>query len=571
MHYQALATDYDGTLATDGRVDEAVLAALHAVRASGRRLILISGREHDDLLRVFPSLHVFDRVVLENGGLLIRPADGDAVPLGEPPPRSFIDSLRRRGVSPLSTGHVIVSSWEPNENAVLESIREMGLEYQVIFNKGAVMVLPPGINKASGLRAALKDLQLSPHNVVGIGDAENDQSFLQICGCSVAVANALPSIKQASDMVTAGARGSGVQEIASRLIENDLADAPLSASRHRVVLNADSGEGEVILPPRGSSVLVAGSSGSGKSTLIQALLEKLVEHEYQYCVIDPEGDYEHLPATLVAGSREHAPDVAQVVEHLEEPDVNLAVNLLAISLAERPAFFTELLSALLRLRVRRGRPHWTVVDEAHHMLPADDVSSGMAQPFGGMIFVTVHPDQLSATALSAVDLIIAVGAAARETIEMFCRQIGRPAPPLPEEPLTPDEALTWSPSAAENPNRIAALKPRGERRRHIRKYAEGQLGQDKSFYFRGPDCRLNLRAQNLGLFMQMADGVDDATWVHHLRAGDYSRWLRDSIKDLELAAEAERAEAEPEADPSWTRERIRAAIERRYTGPASSR
>ncbi|MGZ9021301.1 MAG: HAD family hydrolase, partial [Rhodoplanes sp.] len=57
MHYQALATDYDGTLATDGRVDEAVLAALQALRASGRRLILISGREHEDLLRVFPSLH----------------------------------------------------------------------------------------------------------------------------------------------------------------------------------------------------------------------------------------------------------------------------------------------------------------------------------------------------------------------------------------------------------------------------------------------------------------------------------------------------------------------------------
>lgn len=116
-----------------------------------------------------------------------------------------------------------------------------------------------------------------------------------------------------------------------------------------------------------------------------------------------------------------------------------------------------------------------------------------------------------------------------------------------------------------------ALKPRGERRRHIRKYAEGQLGHDKSFYFRGPDDRLNLRAHNLGLFMQMADGVDDATWLHHLRAGDYSRWLRDSIKDLELAAEAERAEAQAEADPSSTRERIRAAIERRYTGPASSR
>ena len=129
----------------------------------------------------------------------------------------------------------------------------------------------------------------------------------------------------------------------------------------------------------------------------------------------------------------------------------------------------------------------------------------------------------------------------------------------------------WSPSGAAGPVRIAAPRPRGERRRHIRKYAEGQLGEDKSFYFRGPNGQLKLRAQNLGLFVQMAEGVDDATWLHHLRAGDYSRWLRDSIKDLELAAEAEKAEADVDADPAITRERIRDAIERRYTGPASMR
>ncbi len=72
------------------------------------------------------------------------------------------------------------------------------------------------------------------------------------------------------------------------------------------------------------------------------------------------------------------------------------------------------------------------------------------------------------------------------------------------------------------------------------------------------------------MFVQIADGVDDATWLHHLRAGDYSRWLRDAIKDGELAREAAEAEASPEADAAASRERIRAAIERRYTGPASN-
>ena len=447
---------------------------MQALRASGRRLILVSGRERQDLLRVFASLHLFDRVILENGALLIRPAEADGVPLGDPPPPSLVENLRRRGVSPLSTGEVIISSWEPNETAVLESIRELGLEYQVIFNKGAVMVLPPGINKATGLRAALKELQLSPHNVVGIGDAENDQSFLQLCGCSVAVANALPSVKETSDIVTAGARGNGVREIAARLIENDLADVTLSASRHRVVLADNTETGEVILPPRGASVLVAGSSGSGKSTLIQAVLERLIEREYQYCVIDPEGDYEHLPATLVAGSREHAPDIEQVIEHLEKPDVNLAVNLLAIPLADRPAFFTELLSALLGLRVRLGRPHWTVVDEAHHMLPAADAPSGFDRTLGDMIFVTVHPDQLAVAALSAVGLVIAVGAASRETIEMFCRQLGRATPPLPDE--TPCVKLREL--GCERRRRYAAFGRRGCHRPGASKDAYPGAGED---------------------------------------------------------------------------------------------
>jgi hypothetical protein len=87
---------------------------------------------------------------------------------------------------------------------------------------------------------------------------------------------------------------------------------------------------------------------------------------------------------------------------------------------------------------------------------------------------------------------------------------------------------------------VSTIQPRQDRQRHSRKYAEGELGEDKSFYFRGPDGALNLRAQNLALFVQMAEGIDDQTWLHHLRAGDYSRWLQDKIKDSELAEDVER-------------------------------
>lgn len=571
MYYQALAIDYDGTLATDGQVDEPTLAALRILRASGRRLILLSGREHAGLRRVFPHLHMFDRVVSENGAVLVRPGEGDVVLLAEAPPQKLTEALRQRGVSPLSWGEVIVSSWEPNEKTVLDTIRELGLEHQVIFNKGAVMVLPPGVNKATGLQSALKDLKLSPHNIVGIGDAENDLAFLQLCGCAVAVANALPSIKEVADVVTRGARGDGVREIIERLNANDLVDVP--APRQRIVLTTDADGHEIRLPTRSFAALVAGTSGSGKSTFVQVVLERLVEHRYQYCVIDPEGDYEHLPDTFAIGRRDQPPKVSQVLEILNEPEANAAVNLLAIPLPERPGFFAELLSSLLRLRTRVGRPHWVVVDEAHHMLPAAAATVNAPDPLqdlSGMIFVTVHPDQLSPMALSAVDLVVALGKWPQQTIETFCRQVEQAVPDLRGEPLSPKEALAWMRSAKSGAIRIATPEPRGERRRHIRKYAEGQLGEDKSFYFRGSDNRLNLRAHNLIMFMQLADGVDDATWLHHLRAGDYSRWLREAIKDRDLAREAAEVEASPQADAAASRERIRAAIERRYTGPASS-
>ncbi|TIU15450.1 MAG: HAD-IIB family hydrolase, partial [Mesorhizobium sp.] len=104
---------------------------------------------------------------------------------------------------------------------VLEVIKELGLELEIIFNKGAVMILPSGINKATGLAAALEDLRLSPHNVVGIGDAENDHAFLQACGCSVAVDNALAAVKDTADLVTRGARGKGVEELIEKLVKRD--------------------------------------------------------------------------------------------------------------------------------------------------------------------------------------------------------------------------------------------------------------------------------------------------------------------------------------------------------------
>src|SRR5258707_1254506 len=195
---------YNGTIARDGRCAPSTVEALKRVRASGRKLILATGRQLAELQEVFPEYAIFDRIVAENGAVLYRPASQDSKVLANPPAPEFVDELRRRGVYPLSVGQCIVATWHPFESTVLEVIRDMGLELQVIFNKDAVMVLPSGVNKASGLQVALNELRLSPHNAVGVGDAENDHVLLGMCECGAAVANALPALKERADLVTNG-------------------------------------------------------------------------------------------------------------------------------------------------------------------------------------------------------------------------------------------------------------------------------------------------------------------------------------------------------------------------------
>jgi hydroxymethylpyrimidine pyrophosphatase-like HAD family hydrolase len=222
MRYQALACDYDGTLAHHGKIDPPTLAGLERLLSNGRRLLMVTGRELPDLQKTFSRLDLFEWIVAENGALLYRPASGEEHPLAPPPPPEFLAMLRKRKVEPLSVGRVIVATWEPHETTVLEVIRELGLEWHIVFNKGAVMVLPAGVNKASGLSSALEKMKLAPEKVVGIGDAENDHAFLRACGFSVAVANALPSVKQSAHLVTKKDHGAGVVELIDRLLADDL-------------------------------------------------------------------------------------------------------------------------------------------------------------------------------------------------------------------------------------------------------------------------------------------------------------------------------------------------------------
>ena len=221
MKYKALACDYDGTLASNGSVSDTTVQAIDRLRRAGMKFVLVTGRELDELLRFFPRADLCDWIVAENGALLHRPQSGETHLLAAPPPDKFFVELRRRDVRPLSIGRVIVATREPNETTVLSVIHDLGLELQLIFNKGAVMVLPAGVNKATGLKAVLKLENLRPEQVAGIGDAENDHALLDLCGFGVAVANAVPALKEHADWVTPSPAGAGVIELVDRLTAID--------------------------------------------------------------------------------------------------------------------------------------------------------------------------------------------------------------------------------------------------------------------------------------------------------------------------------------------------------------
>lgn len=570
MRYLTLATDYDGTLAEHGRTPESTLAALRRLRESGRRCVLVTGRELADLQRVLPDLSPFDRVVAENGAHVFAPDSGEEFLLGPAADPALVERLRSQGVSPLSVGRVIVATWEPHQHTVLAAIKELGLELQVIFNKGAVMVLPTGINKASGLKRALQQLGTSTHNTVAVGDAENDHALLGACEVGVAVQNALPMLKEHADWVTTAPRGAGVEELIDALVTTDLSELEARLSRHEIALGATPEGAEVRIPPYGRRILLCGTSGSGKSTLATSFLERLSDAGYQFCLIDPEGDFDALQGAIVLGDEQQVPKSEEAVQLLENAENSAVVNLLGLPLEKRSAYLTALVARLHGLRSQTGRPHWIVVDEAHHMLPADDIV--LPEPIlnapHSLLLITVHPERLAAQVLRQIDTFIVVGDEPGAMLKSFAARSGRPVPTLARDALPSGEALIWRPDCEQPPQRLRSIPPKTERRRHRRKYATGELGEDKSFYFRGPDGRLNLRAQNLQLFLQLADGVDDETWSYHLGKQDYSEWVRRAIKNRELADELAQIEQTGELSARDSRRRIREAIGRVYTLPA---
>jgi HAD superfamily hydrolase (TIGR01484 family) len=439
VRYHVLACDYDETIASDGQVSKETIKVLHEVRASGRKLVLVTGRILDDLLSVFPELELFDRVVAENGALLYCPATREQRLLADPSPKEFADELVKRGPARVSLGRVIVATRSPHETTAVEVIRELGLELQVIFNKGAVMILPSGVNKATGLHAALQELGLSRHNVVGVGDAENDHAFLSQCECSVAVENALEALKEKTDWVTAGADGEGMVELIRSLVATDL---EFLAERlpHRLILGRKSDVTDVWIEPYGKTILLAGTQDSLEYTLVRHFLDRLLDLGYQFTFIDQNGNFPRSSAGTVLGDRERSPSIPQIMDLLSKPDQNAILNLCGIPLNERPSFFSGLWPHLREFRARTGRPHWIVISESRD---APVASLQGVQGMGEVMIVTPELDRIPAQLLAEMDLVIAVDALPNMIFERFCKAIGQTPSAFSPMTIQPGYAAGW--------------------------------------------------------------------------------------------------------------------------------
>lgn len=565
MRYHVLAADYDGTLARGGHVEQSTVDALGRLRDSGRKLLLVTGRRLEPILDLFPDVSLFDRIVAENGALLFNPKTGEETLLAEPPPPDFAEALQRRGVDRLETGRCIVATWQPFETIALEVIREFAIDLQIIFNKDAVMLLPSGVNKASGLAKALHQLGFSPHNTVAIGDAENDEAMMRSCSVAVAVDNALPRVKEMADIVVSQPRGKGVEELIEMMIDNDLLQLRDRAS-DQLEFGSTLDGGSFAIPGYGDSVLVTGGPGGGKSKLAISVLETLTIRGEQCCVIDPEGDYQGLENSIELGTAERAPEIEEVVGVLEQPDDHCIVSFFSIDKQERPDYFNKLFRALAELRSRTGRPHWIIVDEAHYAAPKDWQPANMwsGDELAGIIFITAYHDQISTAVLEHVDWIISIAESPEMAITQCCAIMNEKLPEFhPPEDLRDHQALAWR-RGDDRPTWFSRLAPATEGQRHQHSYYEGEMDEELQFVFRGPEENLTLSSGNLKEFIKIARGIDDETWMHHLRRHDYSAWFRHIMKDDELAAEIEDIERTQDLSPLQSRELITNHIHARF-------
>ncbi len=554
VHLTVFATDLDGTLTRDGTIPPSTWAMLRTAKRAGMILFLITGRRLDSFLTLGPFEELFEAIIAENGAVVYFPKrDAIALPFG----RLGADLLGRLYTLdiPLELGSSIVATVLPHDEAIFRALREQRSAVTVEYNRSAVMLLPVGASKGSGLLYALDELGYSAHNVVACGDAENDHSLFEAAELGVAVANAQPGLRRTADIVLDLPGAAGIERLLQDLIDGEVpANSPRPARGLRVG-NRVSGA-PVFIDPFAlieTNLGITGSSGSGKSWVAGLLAEELFKQKYQLCIVDPEGDYRVLasaPRTLLLGRPDlPLPSVGEVINLVEWNNVSLVLDLSQYEIDARLAYMDEFLRALRDLRARRGRPHYFLIDEVQSFCPTEggpltDLLQEAMQ-WGGFALISYRFSQVAPAIRNKLHHFLVNRLAAPEEIDAIRTWLVDPAGNGTDldhlSTLAKGRMQLFSrPDArrlTETPDVVSIEM--GERRshhvRHLHKYLRAPLPWHKRFFFGLPDGRTIGNAANLWEFREQLEQAPLASLEHHAARGDFSRWIIDVLHDEELA------------------------------------
>jgi hydroxymethylpyrimidine pyrophosphatase-like HAD family hydrolase len=568
MSFRAIAVDYDGTITLDSRPSEDLLLALREARGAGVKILLVTGRILAELSSVFPeAFSTFDAIVAENGAILWSEAAGSR-PIAPPVPPALVDALRARDVF-VRRGDVLLATEAHHDIVALQAIARLGLDCQLVRNRGALMILPAGVSKGRGALEALGDLGISQHNTVAIGDAENDHSLLEACEIGVAVGNAVPALKAHADIVLAEPDGIGVARFVRQVVSGSLPTT--TPSRWRIPIGTRADGTSVTLPGSGINVLIVGASGSGKSFLAGLIAERLLQLGYSACVFDPEGDHTHighLRGTVTLGGTEGAPPPTQLGRLLRRRYGGLVIDLSLMGDDERGAYTRSALEDLARCRAETGLPHWVFLDEAHVALSEGvDLSKVIGGGDKGFCFITYHPAELARIVLDGSDVVFFMPHSEDLAQSLLARTATND--PGYESVLAMVSGLHQGQAVLARVNghvqgEIVTLGRRRSRHvRHQHKYVHGYLPPRHQFLFRDDDRATGRVAANLEDFFRELRLAPGAVLEHHARANDFSRWIAEALQDPVLAAAVRQIERSA-TDNEAMRKAMLEVVGRRY-------
>ncbi len=580
MYLKIFALDLDGTLTENDSLSDPVKSALINAKKEGFTILLVTGRRLDVLPEITFFESLCEAIIVENGAAIYFPRSKSVtLPFGQLAPEVKLQLQELR--IPLELGLAIAATWVPHDKHVTEILSRTGYAATIEYNKGAVMVLPPGATKGTGLRMALYDLGFSPHNVVAIGDAENDRSLFEQVELSVAVQNAAPEIRRIADVILPLPNGAGVSKFVEELIQDRI---PLHRTKERLLLPFGKlNQKPYYLDPislLNGNLGIFGSSRSGKSWLAGFMVEQLLKAEYQVCLIDPEGDYRAIkafPQTLLLGGTNYPLPVGDVITLIEYSNLSLILDLSQYSLDQKLSYVQDLLRAIYSMRKEKGVPHWTLLDEAQYFCSSqdhllEDLMVGNMKE-GGMGLITYQPTLISDKVLKLIDQCICTriqDESQFNRIKEFSHQNMKAIGFDEMNSLVNGQAFVSLKNTPEKSVQCGVVEYGDHKRvvhhvRHLHKYLRAPLPKEKRFYFHQLENREKIQpAASLWEFRQTIPRLPLATILYHINNSDFERWFGDTLNDKELARRVRKL-ARREIQGQDLQREIYQLVDERYT------